>query len=175
MGMEYFYVGKKVPEWATGRDGCVMEYNDVGGLTLMYFLNCPIPQECHAFDTSEAFKISFTSVLDVGFFCVKVGKLDWSDCAFSPNIYDDAPVYEPVELGKGYALNLLLIDASNGEIKSIRTIGLGHQFSCKFREWCLESLKKDIRKEHYQKAVSLTFSRYTTAELVDRAWIKWEL
>lgn len=76
MGMEYFYVGKKVPEWATGRDGCVMEYNDVGGLTLMYFLDCPIPQECHAFDTSEAFKISFTSVLDVGFFCVKVGELE---------------------------------------------------------------------------------------------------
>lgn len=175
MEIEHFCVGQRVKEWAIGIDGCVMEYNDVGGLTLMYFLKNPTPQECRAFEVSDAFKISFTSVLDIGFFCVKVGELEWSDCAFSPNIYDNTPAFEPVQFSQGYALNLILIDAEIGQIKSIRTIGLGHDFSCKFREWCIESRQKNISKERYQKVVNLTFSRYSTQELVDRAWIKWAL
>lgn len=175
MDMEVFSVGQRIPEWATGIDGCVMEYNNLTGLTLTYFLNSPNSSEVQAFDVSQNFKIIFTSIMDVGFFGLKVGELEWSDCAFSPNLYSFKPEFSLPEAGIGYALTLIFVDSATGEIKSMRLIGLGHEFSCQFRNWCLTSLQKNITAEHYRKVVGAVFARYTTLELVERAWIKWEL
>lgn len=175
MEAEFISVGQRVPEWAVGTDGCVMEYHSISGLTLMYFLNNPTREECHVFETSQNFRISFTSFMDVGFFSFKVGDLEWSDCAFSPNLYSKIPEFPLLASGHGYTLNLMLIDAATGEIKSIRLIGLGHKFSCQFRDWCLNSLQKDISNEIYHDVVTKAFERFTTKELVKRAFFEWEL
>ena len=175
MEMQHFYLGQRVPEWKTGIDGCVMEYQQVGGFTLLYMLKRPNILERRAFHTSEPFQIAFTSICDVGFFCVKFGNMEWSDCAFSPCIFEEPPVLEPVEQGKGYALNTMLIDSTNGEILNIRLIGLGHDFSQKLHEWFTEAQKKPLNREQYHKVVNMVFQRYTTQELVDRAWIRWSL
>lgn len=175
MEVEYLCLGQRIPEWKTGVDGCVMEYQQVSGLTLLYMLKKPNIMERRAFNSSQPFQIAFTSILDVGFFCIKVGNMEWSDCAFSPCIYDEHPILEPLEPGKGYALNMLLIDSANGEIMDIRMIGLGHEFCKKFREWFMEAQTKLISREQYQKTVNMVMRRYTTQELVNRAWIKWSL
>jgi hypothetical protein len=101
--------------------------------------------------------------------------MGWSDCAFSPCIYDEPPVLEPLEPGKGYALNMLLIDSANGEILDIRTIGFGHEFSAKLYEWFTDIQTKPISREQYQKTVNMVMRQYTTQELLDRAWFKWSL
>lgn len=175
MDFEFFSVGQRVPEWATGTDGCIMEYQDLGGLMLMYFLNEPNILERIAFRSEAEFQITFTPISQVGFFGVKIGEMEWSDCAFSPCIYDEAPEFVEPEQNMGYPINLMLIDASTGTLMEIRTIGLGHAFSKMFRNWCLESLKQPISRTQYHDTVQRVYSRYSTKELVERAWIKWSL
>lgn len=41
MDIVHYQVGQRIPEWANGADGCIMEYDDISGLTLYYFLNSP--------------------------------------------------------------------------------------------------------------------------------------
>lgn len=175
MEIEFMCVGQRVPEWATGVDGCVMEYQDVGGLMLFYFLNEPNILERMSFRCDADFQIAFTSISQVGFCSIKIGDLEWSDCAFSPCIYDKAPDFAEVEPGKGYPINLLLIDAATGVLMEIRTIGLGHDFSKLFRNWCLESLRDPISREYYHNIVQKVYGKYSTRELIERAWLKWSL
>lgn len=175
MEFEFFAVGQRVAEWAHGTDGCVMEYQNVGGLTLLYFLNEPNILERMAFRYDSDFQITFTPISRVGFFGIRVGEMEWSDCAFSPCIYAPAPVFAEVIPGQGYPINLLLIDATTGTLMEIRTIGLGHEFSKQFRQWCLQCLKDPISNDHYHNIVNQVYQSYSTNELVRRAWLKWKL
>lgn len=175
MDIVHYQVGQRIPEWANRIDGCIMEYDDMSGLTLYYFLNSPNETEAASFLCDRPFQITFTPITDVGFFCFRIGQLPWSDCVFSPNAYSRRPALEPIAPRKGYALTVLLIDSSSGEIKSIRLIGLGSDFSIKFREWCLEVLDKEVSNEHYAAVTQSVFQRYNSAELAQRAWIRWSL
>ena len=180
--MEYFYVGQRVPEWATGRDGCMMEYNNVGGLMLLYFLCTPTAKERNIFNLFDGFQIAFTPVRDiapydfaeVGYFCFKIGSMEWSDCPFSPNLLD-APVFTDIDPGCGYPLTAILIDATTGVIQGLRVVGLGYEFSKSFRTWCCKRLKSPISRNLVYNVIGVTTARYSTSELVERAWIKWEL
>jgi hypothetical protein len=68
MEAECLYLGQRVPEWKTGVDGCVMEYHQVSGFTLLYMLKRPNILERRAFNPSQSFRIAFTSISDIGFF-----------------------------------------------------------------------------------------------------------
>lgn len=173
MEVQHYYVGQVVPEWATKEDGCILDYNDMSGFTLLYFMNRPNAEERAQFLADNRFQAAFTVIADVGFFCLKVGRLPWSDSIFSPNLYATTPQFDPPPPGQGYALNLLLIDSATGQIQVMRLIGLGHEFTGGLRRWSLESLKKEMGREQYNRVADAVFGRYTTNELVERAWFRW--
>ena len=164
-----------MPQWATGADGCLIEFDDLSGFKLLYFMDRPNVMEIRAFDRSQSFRISFSEEQGIGFFCFKVGKLPWSDCVFSPHLYDRKPQMPPLEPGKGYALNLLHINSHTGELLSIRLLGLGHEFSCAFREWCLKNLERNMTPEEYQAAVRTVFQQFSTEDLAKKALFSWEI
>lgn len=175
MEFEYFNVGQKRSEWVGLADGYIMEYNSTSGLTLFVLFNHPMPQEESQIMAENLFKITFTDYKGVGFFGIKFGNLPWGDCAFSPNLYKEPPLFDEVKDGMGYALNIVLIDTETGTLKALRQIGLGNAFSKCFREWCLESLKQYISTEQYNKIVNECYEEYETQQLVKQKKFKYEV
>lgn len=171
---EMFTVGMKRAEWIALPQGLVMEWSDACGLTLFVFFNKPYEKEKREMSASRPFEIRFKDIDGIGFFSVKFGEIPWSDCAFTPNLYPDVPKFEKPEKGMTYALNVMLIDTSNGELKLIRTIALGREFTDHFRNWCLASLEKNIGQRYYNRVVDEVFKKYETSEsLADAADIRW--
>lgn len=171
--MVFYSVGQVVPEWATNEDKCILDYNETAGFSILYFLNRPNVLERNQFLEDNQFQVAFTVIADVGFFCLKVGRLAWSDCVFSPCLYTPIPEFSPPPPGQGYALKLFLVDSSTGQIQAIRLIGLGHEFTNRLCQWGRENLEKEMTQAEYTRIVNAVYGRYTTNELVDRAWIRW--
>lgn len=171
---EVFAVGMKRPEWIGMPQGLIMEWSDACGLTLFVFFNKPYGKEIKEISAKSPFEIRFKDIDGIGFFCVKFGDLPWSDCSFTPNFYPEIPKFVQPEQGMTYALNVMLIDTSNGELKVLRTIALGREFSNHFRSWCLASLEKNISKRYYGRVVEETFRKFATSEsLAETADIRW--
>lgn len=175
MELQYFNLGQTRSEWVGLEDGFIMEYNDVSGLILFVFFRNPLPEEEEQLKPTSPFKITFTDYKGVGFFSVKFGNLPWGDCAFSPNVYEEPPVFETIQDGKGYALNVVFIDTETGTVKGLRQIGLGNNFSKLFRDWCIESLKRQMSRNWYERTVSECYEEYETSQLARRAKFQYEL
>lgn len=175
MGLEFFNVGQSRSEWRGLKDGYIMEYNNISGLILYMFFKRPLPEEEAQIAADKLFKITFTDYKGVGFFGVKFGNLPWGDCAFSPNLYKDTPVFEELKNGKGYALNIVLIDTETGTLKALRQIGLGNNFSRLFRDWCLESLKRQMSRSWYDKTVDECYEEYDVKQLIKQAKFQYEI
>lgn len=175
MGFEFLQVGQARSEWRGLADGYIMEYNEVSGLTLFLFFRNPLPVEEKQIKAESPFKITFSDYRGVGFFCVKFGDLPWGDCAFSPNLYQTQPRFEAVEEGRGYALNIVLIDTETGSIKALRQIGLGNTFSRLFRDWCEESLRQQMNRDLYNRAINECYEQYNTEQLVRQAKFRYEI
>lgn len=175
MGFEFFNVGQSRSEWRGLKDGYIMEYNNISGLILYMFFKHPLPEEEAQIAADKLFKITFTDYKGVGFFGVKFGNLPWGDCAFSPNLYKDTPAFEELKNGKGYALNIVFIDTETGTLKALRQIGLGNNFSRLFRDWCLESLKRQMSKNWYDKTVDECYEEYDVKQLIKQAKFQYEI
>lgn len=175
MNINLLCVGQVRSEWRGMSDGYIMEYNNMNGLTLFVFFKRPLPEEIEQLSADSGFKITFTDYEGVGFFCLKFGALPWGDCAFSPNLYAEKLEFAEVEDGKGYPLNVIVIDGETGTIKAIRMIGLGNQFSRQFREWCEESLRRQMTRDWYNKKVEECYQEYETRQLMKKAAFRYEL
>lgn len=175
MKLEHFYIGQTRSEWKGLPDGYIMDFNNVSGLTLFLFFNTPTPQEEQQIKAESTFKIAFADYKGVGFFAVKFGNLPWGDCAFSPNLYKEPPTFDVVEDGQGYALNVVFVDTATGTIKGLRQIGLGTNFSRLFRDWCMESLKRQMTRNYYDRVVNECYQCYETEQLVRQAKFQYEI
>ena len=174
---ELLSVGLQRAEWLGLPDGLVMDWSDECGLSLRVFYNNPSVDELMQVHAKSRFEIAFRDIDGIGFFGIKFGNMPWSDCCFSPNLYDKTPNFKAeIEDGRSYALNIIVIDTAKGEIAQLRVIALGREFADKFREWCLESLNKNIGRRYYHSVVDKAFKDYPTSEsLFEKADFRWVL
>lgn len=169
-----FHKGMIREEWKGKNDGLIMEWTNESGLTLFAFYNRPSRAEINDFSAGHRFEIAFKEIDGIGFFAVKFGNQAWGDCAFSPNLYKEKPVFEKPKEGQTYALHVMMIDASVGELKVLRSIALGENFSEHFRLWGIESLKKQIGTYSYNCVVDKVFRNYPLSEdIAKNADIRW--
>lgn len=174
---EFIQVGMRRAEWMGLPDGLVMDWTDESGLSLRVFYNNPSPSELQQVASRSRFEIAFRGIEGIGFFGIKFGDMPWSDCCFSPNLYEKTPNFaEEIEKGKSYALHIIVIDTMKGEIAHLRSLALGREFADKFRAWCLESLNRNIGKRYYHSVIDKVFKDYPTSEsLFEKADFRWVL
>lgn len=171
---ELFHVGMIRGEWVGLEDGVTMEWSNGIGLVLFAFCKKPSGCELKDFSAGSYFEIAFKDIENIGFFSLKFGKEVWADCPFSPNLLKEKMVFDKTKVEKPYVLHVMLIDSSKGELKLLRSIMLGKEFSGYFREWCLKSLGKNISVTYYNRIVNKVFEDYLdSSELVKSADIKW--
>ena len=173
---EFFHVGLRRAEWVGLHDGMVIDWSDDCGLTLFVFWNKPQEEELLATCPKSRFEIAFKDVEGIGFFTFRFGHLPWGDCAFSPNLYDTPPVFEKPQAGQTYALNIMVVDTSNGELKRMRVIALGVDFMNQWRTWCLDSLQKNIGRKRYDAVIDMAYEKYATPDqMANEADFRWIL
>lgn len=173
---EIFHKGMKRAEWIGKEDGMVIEWSDESGLILFVFYNNPTQDEVKDISAGSRFEIAFKDIKGIGFFSVKFGNEEWGDCSFSPNLYKEKMFFNEPKEGKTYALHIMLIDASVGELIVLRSIALGKEFAEHFRLWCIESLKKNIGNYYYNRIVDEVFINHPSpVDLAEEADIRWIL
>lgn len=173
---QLFEVGMRRDDWRGMPDGLIMEWSDESGLTLFVFYNSPDKEERASMASGQRFEIAFKDVEGIGFFCLKFGKLPWSDCCFSPNLYSERPNFDAPVPGETYALHMMLIDSSVGELVALRSIALGREFTESFRNWANASLERDIDRSYYNRVISDVFVLYPSSDRLaaaaDFRWVR---
>lgn len=143
---------------------------DESGLLLIYNFSNPSEKEIEAVQSDQPFEIRYLVKDGVLVMLTKAGSLNWTDAPYTPWLssnfgqlpYPDSP-------SSGYALTFIMVDAATNVIKSLRLIGLGHNFSVNlYRE--IEALRKDPLDPivQNQKLRSMA-NAYTTKQLVSMA------
>lgn len=94
---------------------------------------------------------------------------------FLPKLIPSPLVFDAVEDGKGYALNVIFVDTATGTVKGLRQIVLGTNFSWLFRDWCMESLKQQMTRNYYDRIVNECYRRYETEQLMRQAKFQYEI
>lgn len=84
-----------------------------------------------------AFSFTYTVIDDALFLLVKFGAIPWMDAPFEPRGYIVDRKYETeYEKGQGAAMTVFIVDSKTGELKAIRSIGLGHVVSTNLGKEC---------------------------------------
>lgn len=159
-------VGKRYPEWQTGQDGYILEWSETG-FVLCAMLNGISQEEKEQFSTQKKLIVRYTVVEDVCYFTFLFGDMPWADCPFSPTLYKtigENPTFPDIEENKGLSLTVLLIDTGTGELSNIRLIGLGHDFSVKWKNWAINAVEKPLDFAEYNKRIDKAYTEYSNVD-----------
>ena len=169
----------KISKLANCGDGYLLEWDENNGMMFFAILNKPSKEEIEEISRGGGrFEIGFTELRDCGFATVKFGSLPWGDCTFEPRLYPriDFPNYEAMP-NIGMTLHIILVDPSEGGlIKGIRMIGLGHNFSTKFVEWCegKEKKREGWTAQKHDEAIREVHNMYSSKKLHELSLFRWK-
>lgn len=109
---------------------------------------------------------------DIMFLCFRFGTLPWMDVPYT--IYlEKGGSYDfdsEIEDGKGYALQVYLVDAVSNKIRAIRLIGLSTELSRKIREVVLaQKQSRKIGKIECDMLVNAIYDSMSTMDMVEVA------
>lgn len=160
-------VGKNYPEWQGAQEGNRIEWSETG-LTLYAILNGISEDERKQFSPQTSLIVRYTVIEDVCYFTFLFGLMEWVNCPFSPALYHTVgqnPTFPDIEDGQRLSLTVLLIDASTGELCSVRIISLGHDFSVKWKEWAQEATKMPLAFAEYNRQIDKAYRDYASVDL----------
>lgn len=156
-------VGREYEKFRTRQDGYRMEWSD-NGLTLYVLLNGITELEMEQFKTEKSFEIRPFEVENILFFCVKFGDMEWGDCSFTRAAHKSSLDVPEISEGTGLSLTIVVADTSNGEVKSLRIIGLGTKISKVFKNFCEKEFEYSF--EDTMRMIDMIYMRYSTRDLV---------
>lgn len=165
MKLRKFEVGKPFEEGVTWyQEETRFEFNESGPV-LLVFLKSPTEKEIEAFRAGDV-KIGFYEMENIIFLLFKFGGLPWIDAPYSIHLSAE---FQPanIEKGKGYGLQIFLIDAASGILKVIRLIGMGTEWSRRFREAILKQKAAPFDPYEYNKKIERIYLSYSTKKMVD--------
>jgi hypothetical protein len=145
-----------------------------GGPVLLIYFERPNQKEIAAIRSGK-FKFGFYEH-DIGsviFTLSKFEGLKWMDAPYSIHLsppFEFAPELD-TDQNLGFALQIFLIDAATGILHVIRYVGLGHDFSVKFKEALQRQKAVNFNQAAYNLKIDDAYKRYSTDDLVSYA--KW--
>lgn len=146
------------------KDETVFNLDSSGAIFIAKF-SSPTSAERNAFKNGVA-QFKLVAVDGVMFFLARFGSANWMDAPYC-RAYSDFVLCRP-PAGLGLPLTVVLVDATTGIVKSLRTIGLSTEFSSAILDMAAQQPTPDDRAT-YEKTLSQIFGRYTTNDLVDMA------
>lgn len=155
-------------------EGAIFDANE-GGYLLIYNFDNPKQSEIAQMGSGSPFEIAFTSIGGAIWILTKCGTLEWTDAPYHPalSLYADKLLRPTGE--DGTALTLVMTDARDATVKSIRMIGLGHNFSDKLYHQIVELAEKPFNLLDYNRNLNNTMMAYSTRALLNMSTARWKL
>lgn len=166
MEFEKYEVGG-ILEKAVGKtEGAYIDVDDAG-MQIIILFDGPKPEEIAQFEQEKPFEIRFVTLSDIMMFTLKIGNLNWMDAPYSPHLsLGLTKDFEEIKPGEGLAAMLILADARNAKIKSMRLLGLSEKFSKEFVSEARRLKDKVFVKSQYDYALQNLYRKYETKEIV---------
>ncbi len=144
---------------------------DIGetGATVHVALRNLTEYEIGNFQASSPFQIRYVIVDGIIMMLFKFGDMAWMDTPYSPHIGLKPTTINFIKEGEGLALTIYLIEAATGELKNIRLIGLGTDFSKKLMVDIQNARLTEFNLAEYNAKLNCVFSKYDTKKLVQIA------
>ena len=167
-------IGGTLPQFAGRGEGTFFEAG-ANGYTLVYLLDRPRPDEIAAMSAGQSFDIRSLTLNGAVWILTKCGSMAWTDAPYSPHMSAHvSELIEPTDPAQGTLLTLILLDTRTTEIKALRAIGLGHDFSRQLYRDIQAELAKPFGTDYYRR-VAATQAAYSTKKLADLASNRWRL
>lgn len=106
------------------------------------------------------------SIDGIIFMLFKFEEIPWIDAPYSIHLSGNT---EPVNIeeDKGYGLQIFLIDANTGILKVIRLIGMGNEWSRRFREAILKQKNTKFDPYEYNQKIEKIYRTYSSRKLAE--------
>lgn len=166
----FLAVGKCYDQWKTGMDGLFQLNYTENDWRLVVGFNKIRPDEVEDFRRGAA-SITFTVIDGCLFLLAKFGRQNWLDTPYEPRLSNETMNFRSFEGDLGAPLTVIAVDTSNGEVKSLRMIGLGHVLSNHLHESCAKLQKNtDFDLSRYRSKINKIYQRYPqSADMVKTA------
>lgn len=135
-----------------------------GGPILLLFYASPTESEIQSCRSGNL-KFGFVELNGIIFILYKFDGMPWSDAPYSVHLSAPFELAE-IEGGMGFGLQIYLVDADTGILKVIRYVGLGHDFSERFKEAILKQKEQPFNQADYDRTIQRVYSQYSTKDLV---------
>lgn len=140
------------------------DFTESGPILLLFFAG-PTRSEVESIREGDI-RIGFLEKDGIIFMLFKFQNLPWIDAPFSVHL---AQAEEPVEVkeGTGYGLQIFLVDANTGILKVMRLIGLGTEWSRRFREVAMRQREVDFDARMYDTKIQNIYRSFSSKELAE--------
>lgn len=163
--MYKYEVGQVIDNFRSHDEGTQFGLND-DGATMIVFFNRPTDDEIEQFKSGKNFEIRFIELKDVIMITTKIGNLNWMDAPYTPHLSKNLTKFQFPNENQGLGLTLMLVDATNGEIKHIRVLGLSDKFTKRLFGSVMELKMKEFNLAEYKRSINIIFNTYDTKKLV---------
>lgn len=171
--IEAISVGEPYSRVVGKREGCYFDIN-YPNIELIYNYAHPTQEEIKQFGSDIPFEIRAVEFNDIIFITTKCGSLPWNDAPYNPQLGNcELDIVDPGY--EGYALQLIMTDSPSGTVKHLRLIGLGNDFSIKFRELILANKSKNIPLNLYELKLSQVYASYKSSKLADFSTLRYKV
>lgn len=172
--MDNLVVGGKFTALRNRPEGTFFEVTESGLMWIFNYMD-PTADEIASVSEGSPFEIRSTVLNGALWVMVKCGSEEWAEAPYNPHL-SKAPQLEPLDgADKGYALMLVMVDATDQTIRHLRLIGLGNRFSRQLAEDIRELQDQPFDSREYDRAIRVTQMIYTTPQLARMARNYWKL
>lgn len=158
--MEYYEVGRPIPELKTGTEIVQIHYRDpFWELVVAY----PDITEAEIRELSKgSFRMAITTIDECLFFLFSVGEIQWADAPYEPRITSEPMDYRlDFPEGEGAPLVLLMVDSNTGCLKGMRVMGLGNLLSHRIHAICQNlDRQRPLDRGKYDERIRQIYKRF---------------
>lgn len=154
-----------------GQEGVQFGIDD-GGASLIVRFASPEPDEVEQFKEGHPFEIKLTTIHDVMMISVKIGDLNWMSAPYSPHLSKGNTKFEMPAEGQGLALTIYFVDATTGELKSMRLVGLSTNFTRELFKEAISQKMSPFDIDKYQENVKKVYLRHSITAIAKMSNIR---
>lgn len=162
--MRKFEVGKLFEEGKIRYpEGIKFDFDQSGPFLIMFFNN-PSSMEIQSVRKGDLeFKLC---VMDgVIFILYKFDGMQWMDAPYNVHLSPEFDL-EGIAQGKGFGLNIFLVDADTGILEGMRYVGLSAEFSRRLKTSIQKQAALPFDKIAYHQSINRIYGNYSTNDLI---------
>jgi len=174
MTQALFKVGERYSQFAVSFDSIKFDISDSGAVLYVLMAN-PSEREVRQYRANNPFQIRFCVLDGVVFLLFRFGDLPWVDTPYHAGLSLNLSTPPDIAPGEGLALHVMLANSSNGELKALRLISLGEEFSKKLLAEAKRQFEEKVTKDSHDTLVSKLYKSYSTNDMLSMAINRWKL